>query len=306
MMPAPTVRDVHIETALSQISVAYRNGVYIAEQVFPRVGVTKKSDYYFVFDKGAWFRDEVAVRAPGTRAARVDYTISTASYVCVTYAIAKAIPDEVRENADQPLRPDVEATEFVTDALLRAQEIRVANVITGSTNWAYAACPAYYWSNDSSCPLDEIEAAIDAVISRIGRAPNVAVMSWDVWRRLKNHPDCMDRIKYTRASGRVEPEDLASWFGLEKVLIGTALKDTSKEGVTSSLSYIWGDDFWVGYVPPNPALMTPAAGYILEWQARKVMRFREEQERQDVIEASHCVDEVVTASDAGALIVDVV
>ena len=62
-MPGPTVRDVHIDRAMSNMSVGYRNQNYIAEQVFPRVPVQKKSDYYFVFPREAWFLDQVQVRA---------------------------------------------------------------------------------------------------------------------------------------------------------------------------------------------------------------------------------------------------
>ena len=71
-MARPTRNDVHLNAALTNISIAYKNPSYIAEQVFPVVRVQKQSDYYFIFDAGAWFRDEVQVRAPGTRAARAD------------------------------------------------------------------------------------------------------------------------------------------------------------------------------------------------------------------------------------------
>lgn len=301
-MPNPTPRDVHFDAALSQFSIAYRNGMYIFDQVFPVVSVAKQSDFYFVFDKGSWFRDIAAKRAPGTRAQRADFSLTSASYVCVNYALAKGVPDEVRENADSPLRPDQEATEFVTDALLRAQEKRVADLITASTNWAYAASPTVQWTSDSADPLGDIELAINGVVSTIGRLPNVAVMSWDVWRYLKNHPDLLDRVKYTRPGGQPQPNDLAGWFSLDKVLIGTSLVDSAIEGATSSLAYVWGDDFWVGYVPATPALMTPAAGYSLEWGERGVNTYREDQEHQDVVEALHYTDEIITASDAGAII----
>ena len=69
-MATPTTRDVHSNVALSNISIAYKNMDYIAERIFPRVPVQKKSDFYYTFDKGAFFRDEVGVRAPGTRARR--------------------------------------------------------------------------------------------------------------------------------------------------------------------------------------------------------------------------------------------
>jgi len=47
-MANPTVHDVHIDGPLANISIAYRNSGYIADQVFPNVPVTKKSDKYFV------------------------------------------------------------------------------------------------------------------------------------------------------------------------------------------------------------------------------------------------------------------
>lgn len=305
-MPAPTVRDVHLDAAMSQISIAYRNGLYIAEQVFPTVPVQKRSDYFYIFNEDAWFRDEVKVRAHGTRAKRADYTLTTGSYVCLNYALAKAIPDEVRDNADAPLRVDVEATEFVTDALMRAAERRVASLITTSTNWAQSASPATQWTSDTSDPLGDIDDAINGVVSRIGRMPNTMVMSWDVWRALRVHPDLLDRVKYTRESGRVEPSDLMGWFGVDKVLVGTAIYDQAQEGQTASPAYIWGDDLWVGYVPSRAALMEPAAGYVLRWGNFEVNRFREDQERQDVVEAAHYTDEVVTASNAGGIVYDAI
>ena len=308
-MPRPTVRDVHLEQALTQFSIGYKNETYIAPMVFPNLRVEKQSDYYFVFEKSAWFRDIVAKRAPGTRAARADYQISTASYICVNYALAKAVPDEVRANADNPLRPDTEATEFISDALLRGQEIRVANLVMAASgaSWAYAASPATQWSSSSADPLGDIEAAVNGIISTIGRQPNVAVMSWDVWRYLKNHPDLAERVKYTRPGGTPVPDDVAAWFNLDRVLIGTAIKDTSVEGAsTAVMSYVWGDGFWLGYVTPRPGLQEPTAGYSLEWMNREVRRFREDQERQDILEGSHYTDEVVTASDAGAMIYDAV
>lgn len=302
-MPSPTQRDVHIEAPLSNISIAYRNTEYIGDMIFPVVPVEKRSDVYFTFDKGAFFRDRVQVRAPGTRAQRASYDISTASYVALNYALAKEVPDEVRENADNPLRPDREATEFVTDALLLGQEIRVANIITASSGtWGYSSSPATQWDNDTSDPLGDIDDAVNGVVSSIGRMPNVMVLSYDVWRKLKIHPDILDRIKHTRPGGVATPEDVAGWFDISKVLVGHAIKDTSADGAAFSSAYVWGDDLWVGFVAPNPSIMTPSAGYILEWMNREVRRYREDQERQDILEASHYTDEVVSASDSGAVI----
>jgi len=308
-MPTPTVGDVHIDGILSRFSIAYRNPAYIWREIFPQVPVEKKSDYYWVFPKDAWFRDDVGVRAPGTQAPRADYTVTTASYMCITRALAKAVPDEVRKNADNPLNPDLEATEFVMDSLERAIERRVADMInTAASVWVYSASLAAgdQWSDDASEPFDHIENAIAGIVGAIGRFPNTGVMSYDTWRVLKNHPDMLARVQYVRPSGMVELEDLQRWFNLERILVGTALRNTSQEGVAPSMSAIWGDGMWIGYVPRTPSLLTPAAGYVLEWQGSQVRRFREDQAYTDVIEASHSTDEIISASDAGAYIDDAV
>lgn len=302
MAGRPTLRDVHVNRPLSNISIGFQNGMYIAQEVLPVVQVEKKSDVYFSFDKASWYRDRAKPRAPGTRAQRGDYAITTASYLCVSDALAKGIPDEVRENVDDPLRPDVEATEFVSDALLLGLEIRVADLVTASGNWSQAASPATQWDSDTSDPVGDVDTAVNGVVSRIGRLPNIGVISWDIWRNLKQHPDLLDRVKYTKPGAPIELTDIAQWFNLERVLLGTAIKNTAQEEAAESMSYVWGENMWVGYVPPTAALMTPAAGYTLVWGNRTVSRFREDQEKQDVVEAEWYTDELVTASDAGGVV----
>lgn len=298
-MARPTARDVHTDTALTAISIAYRNPDYIAGQVLPTVTVKKISDKYYVFDKGAWFRvEDRAYRAPGTRAARMDYTISTGSYVAIEYAFAKGIPDEVRENADEPLRPETEAAEFVTDNLLRAWEKRTADLVAGSANWANAASPTTQWDDDTSDPIGDVDAARKTVIQATGVLPNCLVMGYEVWEDLKGHPDLLDRIKYVQ-KGVLTTDLAASLFEVDHLLVGRAVYDQAAEGQSASMAFIWGKTATLLYVPANPGLMIPAAGYTFQFKPRQVSRFREDQERQDIIEAHHCVDECITGSDAG-------
>jgi hypothetical protein len=302
-MPTPTLRDLHIEAPLSNVSIAYTNDGYIADQIFPVVPVQKKSDLYWIFPKDQWFRNETGTRAPGTRAPRIDYTVTTASYLCLMYALARGIPDEVRKNADNPMRPDVEATEFLTDKLVMAQEFRVANMTVGaSSSWGSSASVSTTWDLDTSDPIGDVDTIMNNIVKAIGRMPNTMAMSWDVWRKLKNHPDLLDRIRFTRPGTLVTPKDFMDWTGIQKLVVGTAIYNSAAEGGTWSSAYIWGKNVFIGYVAPNPSLLTPSAGYVLEWQNRQIARFREDQERQDVIEATHSTAEVITASDAGAVL----
>lgn len=303
-MPSPTLHDVHAnDAAMTQISIGYSNAEYFASLVSPIVPVLKKSDFYYIFPKQTWQRKRVAERAPGAIAERSDYELTTGSYKCVTYATSKAVPDEVRANADAPLRPDVEAAEFVTDGLLLGLELRVAAITTGGSGlWAYSTTPTTAWSDATSDPFGDIDGAVNGVVGSIGRRPNTAIMSWNVWRYLRQHPDFLDRIKYTRPGGRLETTDLTSWFDIQNIYVGATLYDPAEVGQTASPSYVWGDQFWCGFVAPAPSLRTPSALYTFEWMGRSVTRYREDQRHQDVFEATHSTDEVISASDAGAVL----
>jgi len=173
------------------------------------------------------------------------------------------------------------------------------------TGWSSSATPSPLWSNNTSTPVDDVETARNSVVSSIGREANVGVMGRGLWRYIKQHPDIVERIKYT--AGPTSPaivtiQAVAALFSLDKLLIGIAINDTAAEGATSTLAYLWGSHMFVGYVARGPSLLEPSAGYVFTWQQRQASRFREDQERQDVVEVRMSWDTKLTATDAGYLI----
>ena len=72
------------------------------------------------------------------------------------------------------------------------------------------------------------------------------------------------------------------------------------------MAFIWGKHLLLAYVTSSPALMEPTAGYIFTYQDRKILRFREEQEGQDVVDGRWSFDVQQTAPDAGYLFKSVV
>lgn len=303
-MPTPDSRQVHIDNALTNISIAYRNENYIADQIFPAVPVNHISNKYFIFTKADWYRDEAKVRAPGTRAQRVDYNISTANYTCIEYAVAKSVPDEVVMNADTPLRPLQEATEYVTDKLQLRKEKAVADLVHGTT-WAASATPSTLWSNDTSDPVGDVNLAVDTVVTAIGRKPNRGVIGRGLWRHVLKHPDLLDRIRGAAGPGSpaiLTQQTIAALFELDAILVGDAVIDSAAEGATASRAYVWGAHLAIAYVSPTPGLMTPSAGYIFTFKNRVTNRYDEAQEHAQVIEVLENWTQVLTATDAGYLI----
>lgn len=301
----PTAQAVHIDGPLTNIAVAYRNGAYISEQVLPNVPVLKQSDLYWIFTKVDWFRNNVDRRAPGTRAQRADYGLSTSSYLCEVYALAKGVPDEVVKNADNPLRPLAEATEWLSDQILLNKEIKVADVVFGNSQWSSSATPTTLWDVDTSNPIGDVATATVTIEQNIGRPANVGVIGGDLWRHLKMHPDLIDRIKGAATPGGpaiLSQGAIGALFEIENLLIGRGMKDTSAEGTAATRARIWGLHMAILFRTPTPSLRTANAGYVFTWEGRSANRYREDQEHQDVVEVGEAFDVKLIATDAGYLI----
>src|SRR5512139_2324263 len=202
-MPQPDIRDAHVDQLLTILSHAYMNEAenYIADKVFPVIPVRKQSARIAKYTKADWFRDEAALRSPGTESAGTGFTVDTTdTYFCDNFAVHKDIADEVRENTDAPYDPDLEATMLVTDRLLLRREIAFATDFMTTSVWATdsnkVAAP---WSDyGTGDPISDVETGKDTIHKVTAREANKIVIGREVWSKLKHHPDFIERIKYTQ------------------------------------------------------------------------------------------------------------
>jgi hypothetical protein len=317
-MPQPTATQVHIDAILSNISVAYvqSQDSFIADKVFPIVPVDKKSNKYFVYTKNDWFRDEAERRADATESAGGGYNLSTDSYLCDVFAFHKDIGDQTVANADAPLSPERDAAMFVTQRLLLRREIQwVTDYFTtgvwGTDMTGVAASPTgnqfTKWSNyATSDPINDIEQGKETVLSTTGFMPNTLVLGYRVFRQLKNHPDLVDRIKYT-SSSVLSTEMIAQLFDVERVLVAKAVKATNNEGGTAAYNFAFGDSAMLTYVAPDPGVLTPSSGYTFAWNGVSdglglqvgTSSFRMEHLRAQRIESEMAWDNKVVGADLG-------
>lgn len=308
-MPQPTSSQVHVDAILTNISVAYMQMAdnFIATKVFPVVPVSKQSDKFFKYTKNDWFRDEAQRRADATESAGGGYNLSTDSYQADVYAFHKDIGDQTRANADAPINVDREAAEFVTGRMLLKMETQfVSNFFTTSI-WGTDSTPSNLWSDyTSSDPIGDIETGKRTILSTTGYEPNTLVLGYDVFIQLKNHPDLVDRIKYT--SSQVLSESLlASLFGVPRVMVAKSLKATNNEGGTEAYAFNYGKNALLTYSAPSAGLLQPSGGYVMSWTGVSqgigatigVSRMRMEQFKADRIEAEVAFDMKVIGSDLG-------
>lgn len=282
----PTNYAVHVDAVLTNLSIAYLQNPanFIASRVFPNVPVAKQSDRYFTFDRGDFNRNEAKKRAPGAESAGGGFKLdNTPTYYADVWAFHKDLPWQTVANADAVIDLSASANDYVMHKMLIAKEIDwVSNYFTGGI-WAFdwdgvASGPAgnqvIQWSDyTNSDPISNIRDAKTRVLERTGYEPNKLTLGQKVYDKLVDHPDIVDRVKYSGGVGngnpaRVNRQTLAALFEVEEILISKAIQNTANEtvaGGTETSSFIVGNHALLTYSPPSPGLMTPSAGYTFSW-----------------------------------------
>lgn len=311
----PDVSAVHHDVALTNVSLAYRNAAYIAADIAPEVSVRRQSNKYFVHDPGRdALRSTGDHRAPGAEANEVGFDISSDSYFCDDHALESAIPDEERENADSPLQPEIDRTEFLTDKILLNQEIALAALLRNP-----AAMPNHdiavagnRWDQDTVDPVDDIETARAAITAATQTTPNVLVLPFDAYQKVRNNAKIAARIAYARL-GVFGPAELAQLFDVERVLVPRAVRNTAPRGAAPVLAPIWGKDALLLHVPARAGLKTLAPVLAFAWTQANgsqrgvgVQTWREERRKSTMIRVQKYYDQKLVAPAAGYLVTNVV
>lgn len=311
----PTASDVHIDAPLTNMSLGFMQSAdaFVASRVFPLVGVTKQSDKYFTYDRGYWYRNEMKKRGAGTESAGGGYAISSAEYFCDVYALHKDVDDDTRGNADTPISIDRDTSDFLSlQALLNLEKLWAATYFTTSV-WTTDKVPTTTWDDPSSDPVGDIETGVTTIIGSTGVDPErlKLTVGYEVWEKLKHHPDLVDRIKYGQSGAgspaMVTPQAIAAVVGVGELLVARAVENSANEGQTNSFAFINGKHGLISYAPERPGLRTPSAGYTMAWTSRTgsnpagtvVSRFRMDQLKSDRYEIEHSFDQKVVSADLG-------
>lgn len=321
----PSLSAVHVNRPLTNMSTAYLQNKegFVAARVFPNIPVTKQADRYFTYPKGAFFRDAMKKRAPGTESAGVTYEVdSTPSYYAETWALHRDIPDQIRANADSPVDMDRDGTEFLTQMGLLRREKHWAAKYFGTGIWGntdqtgVSANPTtnqfLQWNDANAKIIKNVRDWKRTVHQNTGFMPNKLVLGRAVYDACMDNPDILDRIKYGQTAGApamVGRQALAQLFELQEVLVMDAIENTAAEGLTDAFSYIGGKGALLVYAAPQPGIMVPSAGYTFSWtgyapgvtgvEGNTISVFRMDHLKSDRLEIEMAFDMKQVGADLG-------
>ena len=315
----PYVTDgIHVDQVLSNLALQYRQDrrIFIADAVLPRVKVKKESDKYKIYDPKYWRSLPPTKRADGTAANQVGFEFSSdGTYSCEEYALRDIVTDRAAALQDKPIDLMADTQALLYDLILLDRERRAAALAFASSNFSgytSALATGDRWDNydsASSDPLEDIENAKESVIQNAGRVPNLVIMGYEVYKKVRNHPLVVERIKggaTTQIPATVGEQELARVFDVERVLVGRAVYNSANVGQSESVSFVWGKSVLVAYVDPNPGIKTYTLGFSPMVQDVMTRRWYDQERKGTWIEVGEIIDEVLAAPQCGYLYTTVV
>lgn len=269
-MTNPSPRDVHVDAALTNLSVGYLQDAanFVADKVFPTVPVQYQSNKYFIYQRDDFWRDDMKKRAPASESAGGGYDLTTDSYLCDVWSYHKDVDDQTEANADPAIDPEMDAVNFVTQKALIRREREWASTYFTTGVWAtdvVGGTDFSVWSDPASDPETNIQTACQAILQNTGMMANTMVVSYGTHLALKRHPLIKDRFKYTTAES-ITRQMLARFFEIDNYYVAQGVYVSSNEDASSdTYAFALGDNCLVCHSATSPSLMTPSAGYNFVW-----------------------------------------
>lgn len=228
----------------------------IADQLAPIVPVTQRSFQYLITGREGQ-RAVPTLRAPGGRPQQIRMGWSTDKYATESHALEADITREAGDNAlllNYNLK--MGATRNCLAGIRLDREIATATLFkTGITNTEAFTTGTTQWSDytGASHPITDVAEA-KFIIRKSGVAANVLALGTDVIKALTNHPDLIERFKYTNPTGSLTLDQISSALGIRCIEAGAIQVDGN-----NNPTFVWAQMAVMAYVQPVASQMDLSA-----------------------------------------------
>jgi hypothetical protein len=235
-----------VDEVLTNVARGYTNANFIGTNLFPVVNVKKEGGKIPQFNAEAFrvYNTERAIRAKSNRVSPEGR--STIDYVLTEHDLE--YPMDYREIEEDVANLELHAATVVAEGIQLRLEKLIADLSQDANNYSSSSVAVLSasdkFTNETSNPFSVIEAAREAVRSKIARYPNTIVLGASTYAALKNHPMILDRIKYTEHSVMSE-ELLRQLLDFPNLYVGKAVF-VNDAGLFVD---VWQDNMILAYVP---------------------------------------------------------
>ena len=320
-MPAPvSPATSRISNALTDFASSYSNSQFIADLVSPILLTDKESGSFHKRtrkDQATALDNRVGARG---KMHEITYDLDSGTYLVEGRGLVEGITEGVILNADAALSPHETAAANVMQRNMLSREIRVADQIMTSGNWAVGNTGAISpnWDDEvDGVPLTNMQTALQAIPFNGDDVQVFGVCSDVVFDVVSRHPQIMGlRAGGGNTGGPVSPQELANFLRISGIHVSKIHKNTANTGQTASYSRVWTSTAFAFVVVPKVLQSTKQSVFSVTMRqnlpgSKNGIRAREwhvEEEGiggTDMVAVEHKDDEVIVQNDAGYLMTSV-
>lgn len=294
---------------LMAIAIAYRNQRYIADEILPRVPVSKKEFEYWLYPK------EETFARPDTKVGRksapnqIDLSATKLPAVCEDFGLDDLIPNDDINNAPANYDPKGRAVATLGDYIMLDREMRVAALVQAAAQYAASnkvtLSGTSKFSDVTSDPIGIMTDGLDACLIR----PNIATFARTSWSVFARHPKIVKAVNGNAGdSGIARKAQIAELFELDDILIGEGRINTAKKGQAATLARVWNNNIVLSYRNTNADTSNDVTfGYTAQCGSKVAGELPEPNIglRGSVrVRNGETVKELIAAPDCGYLIID--
>jgi hypothetical protein len=234
----------------------------VGDLICPKVPVERQSFPYLI-----WNRDNLRIpastlRAPGDSPTTIRRSYSTDNYFCRSHALEGTVPfEDEAYGLGLGFSTKMHLTGDLIGRIRRAREAEIAGTalstsnfpngitLSGGSMWdSYITTPADNTiATVTSHPIIDVDTAKEVLRqAAVQDSQMVLILSSPLVRVLVNHPDIVERFKFTNVTGVIDLDKLTSVFGV-KCVRAQALQ-MSQNNVAS---WIWGNNAFLGFSKPS-------------------------------------------------------
>jgi hypothetical protein len=261
-----TTSGAIVSKLLTTASNGYFPKGFIAEEILPAVYVPQTTGKIGKYSNNHLRIVNTVHEGKGPYRQLEAITVSSDTYDIENHGLYDIITDKDMRNYEAPFDAEMDTTLALTLAHLIGKEYGLASALTNPsviTQGTTLSGDAQYNNIDhaDSDPLVDKIVADNAIEAVCGAPSNTAIMSSKVFRYLSRHKKILGALGFTQYPPMgISKEQLATVLQVEKVLVGSAMYNSAKEGQADSLVSIWGKDLIYARII-DPQLREKTLGY---------------------------------------------
>lgn len=309
--PSVTLRPDLGTVAYEYMADAASQG-FIARRVLPEFSTQNRSGQYPELEPKVFLELADLKRAPRSAYKRGDWSATWKDYDCQEYGYEEPLDDVEATMVRSYFDAEVVSVQRATLMLLRAEEKRVADLLTNTSTFSNSAATAAWTSSASADPLADVNTAKEAIKLATGIEPDTIVLTDKAYRAVCNCASVLDRVKYTNPAvvrGDLTEDILKTYFGVTNIFVAGAVYNAAARNKTESISRIWTDAkvFVCKLSGSGSDLKVPGLGRTFKWAPDApdivtVEQYREEATRSTIYRVRQHVCEKIQLAKAGYIL----